>query len=85
MRHYPPTEKEAQRLKTNFTHHPPIGDQADRYQLIREYGAALADVIVGCCPPSRERALALTNVEQAVMWANAGIARNESEAPPAEA
>lgn len=28
------------------------------------------------CPPSRERALAVTNLEQAVMWANKAISRD---------
>jgi hypothetical protein len=34
------------------------------------------DVIDNNCPDSREKSLAMTNLEQAVMWANAAIARN---------
>lgn len=29
------------------------------------------------CPESRERSLAFTKIDEAVMWANASIARNE--------
>jgi hypothetical protein len=33
------------------------------------------------CPESREKSLAITNLEQAVMWANAAIARNAGNLP----
>lgn len=29
------------------------------------------------CPSSRERSLAMTKLEEAVMWANSAIARNK--------
>jgi hypothetical protein len=34
-------------------------------------------LLLELCPESRELALASTNLEQCVMWANAAIARNE--------
>ena len=34
-------------------------------------------LMIASCPDSRELSLALTNLEQAVFWANASIARNE--------
>ena len=37
----------------------------------------LAELIEACCPDSREKSLAHTKVEEAAMWANAAIARNE--------
>lgn len=64
-------------LANRFTHHPPKGDQAVRYAEIRRRGGELAALIVSMSPLSREQSLALTNLEQAVMWANAAIARNE--------
>lgn len=64
-------------IENAFTYHPPKGDQADRYNQIREKGKELALLINQLCPNSRERSLALTNLEQAIMWANASIARNE--------
>lgn len=64
-------------IKNNFSYHKPKEDQLNRYQGIREYAKVLAKVIEASCPVSREKSLAMTNLEQAVMWANAAIARNE--------
>lgn len=67
-------------IENNYTYHPPIGDQAERYTSIRAKAKELAQLIEDSCPSNnREKALAFTNLEQAVMWANASIARNEKE------
>jgi hypothetical protein len=66
-----------QELNTRFTYHPPKGDQVERYQLIRDYGKRLAEIVDTECPDSREKSLAITKIEEAVMWANAAIARRE--------
>jgi hypothetical protein len=70
-------EQTAKQIQNNFTYHAPKDDQPERYNRIRGLGAALADAINESCPDSREKSLALTNLEQAIMWANAAIARNE--------
>ncbi len=62
-------------LKARFTYHAPKPGQPEAYQHIRDKAHELAQLIVLLCPESRELALALTNLEQSVMWANAGIAR----------
>ena len=62
-----------------FVYHQPFGDQTERYQEIREWAKSLALLIITKTPKSREQSLALTNLEQAVFWANAAIARNERE------
>ena len=36
----------------------------------------LAEMIIEFCPASREQSVAFKNLETAVMWANAAIARN---------
>lgn len=64
-------------LKRRFTHHPPKGDQAVRYGEIRRAAYDLAVVVDELAPDSREKSLAITHLEEAVMWANAAIARNE--------
>jgi len=64
-------------LDKRFTYHPPKEDQAERYGLIRKEAHDLADTIDIYCPESREKSLAITKLEEAVMWANASIARNE--------
>ena len=69
-------------LARTYTYHPPFGSQPERYIALREAGKAFAQAISTLCPPSRETSVALTNVQQAVMWANAAIAINEQA--PAE-
>lgn len=67
-----------ERVKNDFTYHAPTGDQPKRYEKIRETAKGLAVLLVELCPDRRERSLALTKLEEAVMWANAAIARHES-------
>lgn len=71
------TEADVEELHRRFTYHPPKEGQRERYELIREHGHALATLIGNHCPASRERSLAWTHIEEAVMQANAAIARNE--------
>jgi hypothetical protein len=65
-------------LANRFTYHPPKDhEQADRYVLIRTQGLTFAQIIDRSAPDSREKSLAITHLEEVVMWANAAIARNE--------
>ena len=64
-------------LENRFTYHAPKEGQPAKYQIIRGDGLNMAKAINALCPNSRERSLALTKLEEAVMWANAAIARNE--------
>lgn len=66
-----------QRIENNFVYHPPKEDQQERYEMIRSKARELAHIINGCVPYSREQSLAFTALEECVMHANAGIARNE--------
>lgn len=59
-----------------FTYHAPKDGQPEKYQAIREKAKELAYLIKDMVPDSREQSLALTKLEESVMWANAGIARN---------
>lgn len=74
---YPLTEGGLAALNERFEYHAPKDDQAPRYALIRAKVRELALVIVGNTPLSREQSLALTHLDQAMMWGNAAIARNE--------
>lgn len=74
---YVVSDKEQADLAKNFSYHPPKDDQAERYVALRGNAQTLATEIHFFCPPSRERSLALTRLEEAVFWANAAIARNE--------
>ena len=64
-------------LKKRFTYHAPNLGQQQRYIRLRDYAKNFAELVMEYCPESRERSLALTKIEEAVMWANAAIARRE--------
>lgn len=68
---------DANDLARRFTYHPPKEGQAEKYTEIRSHAHDLALRINKLVPDSREKSLAITSLEEAVMWANAGIARNE--------
>ena len=64
-------------LANRFTYHPPKDHEpAEKYVLIRQHTHGLATLINNHAPDSREKSLAVTHLEEAVMWANAAIARN---------
>jgi len=64
-------------LTKRFTYHAPKNDQAARYEQIRKAAFEFALLLNELCPESREKSVAFTDLESAVMWANASIARNE--------
>jgi hypothetical protein len=66
-----------EKIEKAFTYHAPTGDQPARYVALRDAAKALAYLIDKSVKESREKSLAFTKLEEAVMWANAGIARNE--------
>lgn len=76
--HDPAAETQA---LNNFTYHPPQPElgQLYRYTELRRNARELAILFCRFVPPGRERQLALTNLQQAIQWANAGIAIGEAE------
>ena len=71
------TEATRKDLEHRFKHHPPIGDKVQRHEAVRGNCMALAFTLVEMAPAGRELSLALTKLEEAMMWANAAIARGE--------
>lgn len=63
-------------IEKSFTYHKPKPEQQILYELIRDKAKELAFIIADVTPDSREKSLALTQLEYAVMMANAAIARN---------
>lgn len=63
-------------IENNFTYHPPSEDQKVLYEDIRTASKDLAHFINAACPPSAELTTAIRKLEEAVMWANAAIARH---------
>jgi hypothetical protein len=66
-----------EQIEKNFSYHAPKEGQPQKYTIIRTYAKMFAETIDSECPGSREKSLAMTKLEEAVMWANAAIARNE--------
>lgn len=64
-------------IENMFTYHRPHGDQPQRYEALREKAKEMAILIHKSCMPSRERSLAITQLQLSVMCANAAIALNE--------
>jgi hypothetical protein len=79
------TEELSMDIDNVFRYHPPFGNQAERYTVIRATAKALAYIIQENTPASREQSLALTHLQEAVMWANAAIAINEQAITAPEA
>lgn len=77
MRTYKVSEATQKRLHNNFDFHPAVSDQAQRYEALRAKAKELAWEMATLCPDTRELSIALTSVEDSVMWASAAIARNE--------
>ncbi len=59
-----------------YKYHPPKDGQPAKYEDIRAKAKELAEIIQKLCPESREKSVAFTQLETAVMWANVAIARN---------
>jgi hypothetical protein len=74
---YPVSEYNRVELGMRFKHHAPHGDQSERYEACRARALAFALWIERNMPHSREKALAVTKIEEAMFWANAAIARRE--------
>lgn len=65
-----------EQIENNFKYHAPKEGQADKYNSLREKAKELAYLIDELCPNSREKSVAMTQLEDTIMWANASIARN---------
>jgi hypothetical protein len=76
---YKADEKTMEDLSKRFSYHSPKTDQPPRYEQIRQKAHNLAIYLVMNTPKSREQSTALTKLDEVVMFANASIARNESE------
>ncbi len=74
---YAPSEDDMDKIENIFTFHPVYGDQRERYEYLRLQAKRLAFAFLEFTPKSREQSLAITSLQEAVMWANAAIAINE--------
>lgn len=63
-------------INNRFTFHPATPNTAAIYEAMREKAKELAAWMDENAPDSRELSLAITNLDQSVMWFNAAVARN---------
>lgn len=68
-------EKTTEMINNNFVYHCPPASVRMDFFLLRNLGKDLASLINDVVPDGREKSLAITKIEEAIMWANAGIAR----------
>ena len=72
-------------LPDRFKHHKVDDDGARAMEMVRSACLQVAKMIEANVPDGRERSLAIARIEEAVFWANAGIARSgEYTAKPDE-
>lgn len=65
----------------NMTNHTPTKDQIRDIEYLRACFINLVEDVRRNCPAGRELSLAITNLEQSLMWAVAAIARDQPERP----
>jgi len=67
-----------EQITHNFTNHPPQSDDiAARLDSLTAEFTIMAKMLNAVLPEGREKALALTNLEQCSMWSKAAVARNQ--------
>lgn len=66
-------------LKNRFSHHPPNDRKKYHHEFVRTNCQSLAVILNQHIPEGREKALAMTKLEEVMFWANAGIARNNGK------
>lgn len=65
-----------QEIRHRFTYHAPHDQQIPMFQELRDGAHDLATALNRMTVDSREKSVAITKLEEFVMWANAAIVRN---------
>lgn len=63
-------------LKNRVRYHRPDQDAIEQIARMRTLALGWGEDIIDLVPAGREQALALTKIEEALFWCNAGIARH---------
>jgi hypothetical protein len=70
----------AQNVKRSLTNVRPSAEAVERIELYRESAKVLVDIIFKAIPECRERSLAITHLEETVMWGVKAICLTDPEA-----
>jgi len=68
---------ESNELKITLGFHPADEVAADKHDFVRDECKKLAYKLEEELPDSREKALAMTKLEEVMLWGNAAVARNK--------
>lgn len=65
-----------------MSHYPPANDTTiAAHELLRDLAKAHAKAVMDLLPAGREKSVVMTHLEDALMWANAAVARSGGPAP----
>lgn len=79
----PTRKQQLATLEHNLTNHPPANPQIiEKFEALRQVAKDFGAQIIVSTPQCREQSLALTNLEQSLMWAVAALARNQIPPSP---
>lgn len=68
-------------IENRFKYHAPTEEAKLLHEGVRDSIKGVAMMVMEMLPECREKSLALTKLEEAMLWANAAIARNHSRLP----
>lgn len=66
-------------MKKTYAYHKPSDDGLDKVRQLRTAFSALHDLIEAIAPQSREKSVALTNLETTAMWAIKAVVCNDPQ------
>jgi hypothetical protein len=70
---------EAADINNRFEFHPADEEKAANHECVRQMCCELAHSLNELLPEGREKSLAITNLEETMMWANAALARHQGD------
>lgn len=79
-----PMINEINEIKKTFAYHKPSADGLDKIKVLRQAFSGLHNLIVETAPNSREKSVALTELETTAMWAIKAVVCNDPESEVAE-
>lgn len=66
-------------IEKTYAYHKPSQQGIDKIKTLREAFSSLHNLVKETAPETRERAVAVTNLEQAAMWAIKAVVCNDPE------